>query len=229
MPRYRKVTDGSFCLLLAVAHPAGSVHAQIPYDSGELSLALKRLEVLGSVLYVAAHPDDENTAFLATMAKHRHFRTGNLSITRGDGGQNLLGSEQGEMLGLIRTQELLGARRIDGAEQFFTRAIDFGYSKTTEETLNFWGKEETLGDVVWVIRKFRPDVIVSRFTPATRGARKPHRLGGSRIRSVPRSGGFPQISGTAEVRSTLAGNPYCLEWLPFSPGGNRYLGSKRCH
>ncbi len=116
------------------------VPAQIPYDSGELNLALKRLHVLGSVLYVAAHPDDENTAFLATMAKHRHFRTGNLSITRGDGGQNLLGSEQGEMLGLIRTQELLGARRIDGAEQFFTRAVDFGYSKTTEETLDVLGK-----------------------------------------------------------------------------------------
>ena len=159
-------------LFLWTVSPA-VVPAQIPYDSGELNLALKRLEVLGSVLYVAAHPDDENTAFLATMAKHRHFRTGNLSITRGDGGQNLLGSEQGEMLGLIRTQELLGARRIDGAEQFFTRAIDFGYSKTTEETLNFWGKEETLGDVVWVIRKFRPDVIVSRFTP-TRGGHGNH-------------------------------------------------------
>jgi len=162
----------AFALFLSAVSPAG-VSAQIPYDSGELKLALKRLQVLGSVLYVAAHPDDENTAFLATMAKHRHFRTGNLSITRGDGGQNLLGSEQGEMLGLIRTQELLGARRIDGAEQFFTRAIDFGYSKTTEETLHFWGKAETLGDVVWVIRKFRPDVIVSRFTP-TRGGHGNH-------------------------------------------------------
>ena len=160
------------CLLLRVASPE-IVPAQIPYDSGELKLALKRLEVLGSVLYIAAHPDDENTAFLATMAKQRHFRTGNLSITRGEGGQNLLGAEQGGTLGLIRTQELLGARRIDGAEQFFTRAIDFGYSKTTEETLAFWGKEETLADVVWVIRKFRPDVIVSRFTP-TRGGHGNH-------------------------------------------------------
>jgi LmbE family N-acetylglucosaminyl deacetylase len=160
------------CLLLRVASPE-NVPAQVPYDSGELKLALKRLEVLGSVLYIAAHPDDENTAFLATMAKQRHFRTGNLSITRGEGGQNLLGAEQGGTLGLIRTQELLGARRIDGAEQFFTRAIDFGYSKTTEETLRFWGKEETLADVVWVIRKFRPDVIVSRFTP-TRGGHGNH-------------------------------------------------------
>lgn len=160
------------CLLLWVVLPA-VVPTQIPYDSGELKLALDRLEVLGSVLYIAAHPDDENTAFLATMAKQRHFRTGNLSITRGEGGQNLLGDEQGGTLGLIRTQELLGARRIDGAGQFFTRAIDFGYSKTTEETLAFWGKEETLADVVWVIRKFRPDVIVSRFT-RTRGGHGNH-------------------------------------------------------
>jgi LmbE family N-acetylglucosaminyl deacetylase len=141
----------------------------VPQNAAEIKLALKKLTVLGSVLYVAAHPDDENTALLATLAQDRCYRTAYLSITRGEGGQNLLGPEQGEMLGLIRTQELLAARRIDGAEQYFTSAIDFGFSKTSEETLHFWGKEKTLADVVWVIRKFRPDVIVTRFTPTLGG------------------------------------------------------------
>ncbi len=153
--------------------PSAVLYGQIPYESGELQLALEKLQVLGSVLYISAHPDDENTAFLATMAKEHHVRTGYLSITRGEGGQNLLGPEQGDELGLIRTQELLAARRIDGAEQYFTRAIDFGYSKTSEESLEFWGKSETIADVVWVIRKFRPDVIVTRFTP-TRGGHGNH-------------------------------------------------------
>ncbi len=117
------------------------------------------------MLYVAAHPDDENTALLAYLANGAHLRTGYLSLTRGDGGQNLIGSEQGPALGLIRTQELLAARRIDGAEQFFTRARDFGFSKNPEETLRIWGKDAVLADVVAVIRKFRPDVIVTRFSP----------------------------------------------------------------
>jgi LmbE family N-acetylglucosaminyl deacetylase len=140
-----------------------------PRNSAEIKLALKKLTVLGSVLYVGAHPDDENTALLATLAQGRCYRAAYLSITRGEGGQNLLGPEQGDMLGLIRTQELLAARRMDGAEQYFTRAIDFGFSKTSEETLRFWGKEKTLADVVWVIRTFRPDVIVTRFTPQLGG------------------------------------------------------------
>jgi len=140
-----------------------------PQNAAEIRLALKKLTVVGSVLYIAAHPDDENTALLATLAQDRCYRTGYLSITRGEGGQNLLGPEQGEMLGLIRTQELLAARRIDGAEQYFTSAIDFGFSKTSEETLRFWGKEKTLADVVWIIRKFRPDVIITRFTPTLGG------------------------------------------------------------
>ncbi len=155
--------------LALVASAVTVTGAQIPYESGELKLALKKLEVLGSVLYISAHPDDENTAFLATMAKRRLMRTGNLSLTRGEGGQNLIGPEQGDALGLIRTQELLGARGFDGAEQFFSGAIDFGYSKSTDETLRFWGKEETLADIVWIIRKFRPDVIVTRFTPERGG------------------------------------------------------------
>ncbi|MFI5137194.1 MAG: PIG-L family deacetylase, partial [Sphingobacteriales bacterium] len=106
-----------------------------PADLVSIEQNLKKLDVLGSVLYVAAHPDDENTRLLAYLAQEKHYRTGYLSITRGDGGQNLLGSEQGEQLGLIRTQELLAARKIDGAEQFFTRANDFGFSKGPGETL----------------------------------------------------------------------------------------------
>jgi LmbE family N-acetylglucosaminyl deacetylase len=138
-------------------------------DAAELRLAIKKLSVLGSVLYVAAHPDDENTAFLAYMAKGRLMRSAYLAVTRGEGGQNLLGAEQGDLMGVIRTQELLAARRIDGAEQYFTRAIDFGYSKTLEETMRIWGKERILSDVVWVIRSYRPDVLVTRFTPTQGG------------------------------------------------------------
>ena len=132
-------------------------------DAARIRLALQKLQVTGTALFVAAHPDDENTAVLAWLSSGRKVRTGYLSITRGDGGQNLIGTEIGEQLGLIRTQELLGARRVDGAEQFFTRAIDFGYSKNPEETFAIWGKERTLADVVYVIRRLRPDIIITRF------------------------------------------------------------------
>jgi LmbE family N-acetylglucosaminyl deacetylase len=132
-------------------------------DAAERRIALEKLSVLGSALYVGAHPDDENTAVLAWLAKGRKVRAGYLALTRGDGGQNLIGTEQGDTLSVIRTEELLAARRIDGAEQFFTRAVDFGYSKTPEETLRIWGHEAVLADVVWVIRSFRPDVIITRF------------------------------------------------------------------
>jgi len=135
-------------------------------SSSEIKLALKKLDVLGSVLYIAAHPDDENTAVISYLAKEKLLRTGYLSLTRGDGGQNLIGPEQSEQLGVVRTQELLEARKRDGGEQFFTRAIDFGYSKSSDETFEFWDKEKILSDVVWVVRKFRPDIIITRF-PAT--------------------------------------------------------------
>ncbi len=160
-----------FLLLTFIFLIGSSICAQSMnlYNASEIKLAMKKLTVLGSVLYIGAHPDDENTALLAALAQDRCYRTAYLSITRGEGGQNLLGPEQGEELGLIRTQELLAARRIDGAEQFFTSAVDFGFSKTSEETLRFWGKEKTLADVVWIIRKFRPDVIVTRFTPLLGG------------------------------------------------------------
>jgi hypothetical protein len=128
--------------------------------AGQTELALERLNVLGSLLTVGAHPDDENTALLAYLARGRKIRAAYLALTRGDGGQNLIGSEKGELLGLVRTQELLAARRIDGAEQYFTRAVDFGFSKTAEETFEKWGHEAILADVVWTIRRFRPDVLV---------------------------------------------------------------------
>jgi LmbE family N-acetylglucosaminyl deacetylase len=138
-------------------------------NAAELQLALKRLTVVGSALYVAAHPDDENTALLSYLAKGRLVRTAYLSTTRGEGGQNLIGSEQGELLGILRTQELLAARRYDGAEQFFTRALDFGFSKHSDETLRFWNRDSILSDMVWVIRSFRPDVMITRFSPTLGG------------------------------------------------------------
>lgn len=134
-------------------------------NSAQIEKAIAKLGVVGSVLYVAAHPDDENTNLLAYLANERLLRTAYLSLTRGDGGQNLIGSEQGADLGVIRTQELLAARRIDGAEQLFTRARDFGYSKNPQETLRIWGKDAVLADVVLAIRRFRPDVIITRFSP----------------------------------------------------------------
>ena len=140
----------------------------------EIELALHKLNVLDSVLMIAAHPDDENTALLAYYARGRSMRTGYLSLTRGEGGQNLIGPEQGDLLGVIRTQELLAARHIDGAEQFFTRAIDFGYSKSADETLGKWGRDKVLSDVVWVIRNFRPDVVILRFSGTPRDGHGHH-------------------------------------------------------
>jgi LmbE family N-acetylglucosaminyl deacetylase len=152
----------------------GFAQTNPPQDMVTIEQNLKKLDVLGSVLYVAAHPDDENTRLLAYLAQEKHYRTGYLSMTRGDGGQNLIGNEQGELLGLIRTQELLAARKIDGAEQFFTRTLDFGFSKGPQETLDFWNKDKALGDVVWVIRKFRPDVIICRFPTTGEGGHGNH-------------------------------------------------------
>ena len=144
------------------------------WTSAEMYQALRKLNVLGTVLYVAAHPDDENTRLIAYLSKDKLYRTGYLSMTRGDGGQNLIGNEQGVELGLIRTQELLSARRIDGGEQFFSRAFDFGYSKNPEETFTKWDKEKILSDVVWVIRQFQPDVVITRFPTTGEGGHGHH-------------------------------------------------------
>lgn len=143
-------------------------------NAAEIKQGLEALNVTGSVLYIAAHPDDENTRLLTYLAKEKKVRTGYLSLTRGDGGQNLIGNEQAELLGLIRTQELLAARRMDGAEQFFTRANDFGFSKNPEESFKIWDKTKILSDVVWVIRKFQPDVIITRFPEDARAGHGHH-------------------------------------------------------
>ena len=150
--------------------------AQAPktYSSSEILLGLQKLNVLGSVLYIAAHPDDENTRLIAYMANGRLVETGYFSCTRGDGGQNLIGPELREQLGVIRTQELLAARRIDGGRQFFSRANDFGFSKTPEETFKIWDKEQVLADMVWVIRQRRPDVLITRFPPDARAGHGHH-------------------------------------------------------
>ena len=147
-------------------------------SASEIQLALNKLNVLGSVLYVAAHPDDENQVVIGYISQTRLMHTGYLSLTRGDGGQNLVGSEIRELLGVVRTQELIQARRVDGSQQFFTRAIDFGYSKSADETLELWDKEKILSDVVWVIRRFRPDVIITRFPPDERAGHGHHTTSG---------------------------------------------------
>lgn len=155
------------CLTLAlsasVASPPAFARARIGRDGAQLRHALEKLLVVGRVLYIAAHPDDENTALLTYLAGERKLDAAYLSVTRGDGGQNMLGTEIRSLLGVIRTYELLEARKRDGAWQFFTSAKDFGYSKSPDESLRIWGKEAVLRDMVWVIRRFRPDVVVTRF------------------------------------------------------------------
>ncbi|MDB5271965.1 MAG: hypothetical protein JWO58_332 [Chitinophagaceae bacterium] len=149
--------------------------AQTPVtSSSDILQKLNKLNTVGSVLYIAAHPDDENTRLLPYLTYERKLRTAYLSLTRGDGGQNLIGKEQGEPLGLIRTQELLAARRIDGAGQFFSRANDFGFSKNPDETFAIWNKDSILADVVWVIRTFKPDVIITRFPTTGEGGHGHH-------------------------------------------------------
>lgn len=163
-------------LLLSTLLLTTTLFAQAPrsYTSSEILLQLKKLNTVGSVLYIAAHPDDENTRLIAYLANEKCLRTGYLSLTRGDGGQNLIGPEQGVELGVIRTQELLAARRIDGGEQYFTRAYDFGFSKTPDETFTKWSKDSILSDVVWVIRNFRPDIIITRFATDGSGGHGHH-------------------------------------------------------
>ncbi len=168
MSRFTSFLSLFFIALSSIAQ------TQRPQQAGEIKQAIKKLNTLGSVLYFAAHPDDENTRLIAWLAKEKLYRTGYLSLTRGDGGQNLIGTEQAEELGLIRTNELLAARGVDGGEQFFSRALDFGFSKTWDETFRFWGRDNILADAVWVIRKFRPDVIITRFPPDERAGHGHH-------------------------------------------------------
>lgn len=161
----------SFFLLVSltgIAQPGSALSAS------EILAGLKKQETGFSVLYIAAHPDDENTRLLTFLSKEKNFRTGYLSLTRGDGGQNLVGGEQGALLGLLRTHELLGARKIDGAEQFFTRANDFGYSKSPDETIKAWNHDSILSDVVWCIRNFKPEIVICRFPSTGEGGHGHH-------------------------------------------------------
>lgn len=144
------------------------------YTSSEIYQAVQKLNFLGTALYIAAHPDDENTQLISYLSNGVKARTAYLSITRGDGGQNLIGPELRELLGVLRTEELLAARAIDGGKQFFTRANDFGYSKHPDETLKIWNKEDVLSDIVWVIRNFKPDVIINRFDHRSPGSTHGH-------------------------------------------------------
>ncbi|HLV60331.1 MAG TPA: PIG-L family deacetylase [Fredinandcohnia sp.] len=161
------------------AAPSAQAGREASMHAGELAHALDRLGKTARVLYVAAHPDDENTHLLAYLASGEHLQVAYLSLTRGGGGQNLIGAEKGPLLDLVRTEELLAARRIDGARQFFTNARDFGYSKRLEEALEVWGEEAVLADVVWIVRSFEPDVIVARFdeTPPNHG----HHMASARL------------------------------------------------
>lgn len=162
--------------LLLVCVCGINAFAQKPHQpsSSEIYQGIKKLNVLGNVLYIAAHPDDENTRFIAYCANEKLFNTRYLSLTRGDGGQNLIGSELREELGIIRTQELIAARRLDGGQQSFSRANDFGYSKTSDETLRIWERAKVLEDIVWAIRNLRPDIIVCRFPTDSRGGHGHH-------------------------------------------------------
>ncbi|WP_276166525.1 PIG-L family deacetylase [Zobellia alginiliquefaciens] len=151
-----------------------SAQKPVQQSTSEIYHSLEKLNFLGTALYIAAHPDDENTRLISYLSNKTKARTGYLSLTRGDGGQNLIGPELRELLGVLRTQELLAARRVDGGEQFFSRANDFGYSKHPDETLEIWNKEEVLGDVVWAIRNFKPDVIINRFDHRSPGTTHGH-------------------------------------------------------
>jgi LmbE family N-acetylglucosaminyl deacetylase len=183
-------------LLSAAPGARGDVRPPDALNAAELRVALHRLEVMGSVLYVGAHPDDDNTSVLACLARQRLVRTAYLSLTRGDGGQNILGAEAGDALGVLRTQELLASRRIDGAEQFFARALDYGFSKSPDEALSFWGHDRALADVVWIIRRFHPDVIVTRFGTDGSGGHGHHTasaiLAGEAFRAAADSARFPE-------------------------------------
>ena len=169
----------TLALLLSGASIAGPARAQ---ERGAAALAglVDGLGASGRVLVIAAHPDDEDTQLITWLAKGRHVETAYLSLTRGDGGQNLLGNELGEALGVIRTEELLAARRLDGGKQYFTRAFDFGFSKTAAETFAHWPHDSVLRDVITVVRAFRPQVIVAVFSGTPPRARSPSGVGYSR-------------------------------------------------
>jgi LmbE family N-acetylglucosaminyl deacetylase len=202
----RKLFLKSFIVLVLSTQITYAQKPQKP-NSAEIYNQIQKLNFLGTVLYIAAHPDDENTRLISYMANGVHARTGYLSLTRGDGGQNLIGPQLRELLGVIRTQELLEARKIDGGEQFFSRANDFGYSKNPEETLHIWDKEKVLADLVWTIRKFQPDVIINRFDHRSPGTTHGHHTSSAML-SVE---GFDLANNPASFPEQLQ---YVQPWLP---------------
>lgn len=178
------------------------------YSASEIHHRIKRLNNLATVLYIAAHPDDENTRLISYLTKEKGYRTAYLSLTRGDGGQNLIGNEQGVDLGIIRTQELVAARNIDGAEQYFSRAYDFGYSKTPDETFKFWNKQEVLQDVVLLIRILRPDIIICRFPTTGEGGHGHHTASAILAEEA------YEISGDANAFSEITKQYNLAVWQP---------------
>ena len=213
--------------LLGLLLPALLLFAPLQAQQDPLSGAarlqglLERLNILGSLLVLGAHPDDENTAVIAYFARGRHIRTAYLSATRGEGGQNLIGPEQGPLMGVIRTQELLAARRIDGGEQFFTRAIDFGYSKSPDEALERWGRERLLSDMVRVIRRFRPDVIVTRFPHKGSGGHGQHTAVGHLSVEAFRAAGDPDRFPDQVKQGLQPWRAKRLYWNTYSFGRQR--------
>jgi LmbE family N-acetylglucosaminyl deacetylase len=200
-----------------------------PMNAAEIQLALQKLNVLGRVLYIAAHPDDENTNLIALWANGSLYQTAYLSVTRGDGGQNLIGPELGERLGVIRTQELLAARRTDHGQQFFTRAVDFGFSKSAAETLRIWDRDKILSDIVWTIRRWKPDVIVTRFSPDDDKTHGHHTASAILAREAFQAAGdpkrFPEQLAFVEVwkptRIVWNTSPFFFQNrnIPFDPAG----------
>ncbi len=206
----------SICLLTLFSPHSIKAQAQ---NSGAIFKEIQKLNQFGSVLYIAAHPDDENTRLISYLSKGRQYRVGYLSLTRGDGGQNLIGTEQGVALGLIRTNELLQARMVDGAEQFFTRAYDFGYSKNPEETFTFWNKDSVLRDVVWVIRKFRPDVIITRFPDTGEGGHGHHTASAILAKEAFRAAADPNMF-PEQLKEVPVWQAKKLFWNTFNFGNN---------
>lgn len=200
----KKLLSISVFLLISI-----SIFAQKPkkLTSNQIFEKVQKLNFLGTALYIAAHPDDENTRLIAYVANTLKARTGYLSLTRGDGGQNLIGPEIRELLGVIRTQELLAARNVDGGEQLFSRANDFGYSKHPDETLKIWDKEQVLSDVVWAIRTFKPDVVINRFNHRTPGTTHGHHTSSAML-SVE---AFDKVADSTEFKSQLK---YTEIWQP---------------
>ncbi len=221
-------------IVLMIFLGAEQLYGQSLNSSSEnILLALKQLPYSASVLYIAAHPDDENNRLLTYLVKGRHIRTAYLALTRGEGGQNLIGREQGDALGLIRTEELMAARNVDGAEQFFSRAIDFGFSKNPEETLSFWNRDSILSDMVWVIRKFQPDIVIDRFPTTGEGGHGNHTASAiltlDALKLAADSTAFPEQLNTENSSPVKVWKVKKAYWNTFNFGGTNTTSKDQLH